>query len=203
MDAVVMVARAMAKSLPATASTSFVPHGLDPSLDALGDPSPYDRGNHVVSVGSMLFDPEFFITASHAFPDLTFHVIGSGHPRHARYGSNVLVYDHMPYDLTIRYIKHAHIGVAPYRGDPVPDYLADSSMKMMQYDFFGLPTVCPHSVTGDYGGRFGYTPGNAESIHAAISKALRAPHVRTRHILNWSEVTDRLLQPEDYADTCV
>jgi 2-beta-glucuronyltransferase len=203
MDAVVMVARAMAKSLPATASTSFVPHGLDPSLADLGDPSPYGPGHHVVSIGSMLFDPDFFISASQAFPDLTFHVIGSGHPRHARYGPNVLVYDHMPYDLTIRYIKHAHIGVAPYRGDPVPDYLADSSMKMMQYDFFGLPTVCPHSVTGDYSGRFGYTPGNAESIHAAISKALAAPHVRTRQILNWSEVTDRLLQPEDFADTCV
>ena len=128
----------------------------------------------------MLFDEDFVITASNAFPALTFHIVGSGHPHNARYGPNVEVYDHMPYDRTIRYIKHARIGIAPYRAEHVPPYLADSSMKMMQYDFFGLPTVCPESVTGDYSGRFGYTPGNAASIHAAITQALDAPHRRTR-----------------------
>jgi 2-beta-glucuronyltransferase len=74
-------------------------------------------------------------------------------------------------------------------------------MKMMQYDFFGLPTVCPHSVTGDYSGRFGYTPGQPESIQSAIALALAAPHQRSRAILSWSQVTDRLLQPQDFADT--
>lgn len=201
MDVVALVARSMASSLPSTANAHFVPHGLDPSLDALGDPSPYGPGNHVVSIGSMLFDVDFFVTASHAFAALTFHIIGSGHPRSDRYGPNVKVYDHMPYDRTICYIKHALIGTAPYRGDHVPPYLADSSMKMMQYDFFGLPTVCPESVTGDYSGRFGYTPGNPESIRAAIALALDAPHQRTRQILSWSEVTERLLHPLEFADT--
>jgi 2-beta-glucuronyltransferase len=201
MDAVALVARSMAASLPSTANAYFVPHGLDPSLDALGDPSPYGPGNHVVSIGSMLFDGDFFVAASQAFPALTFHVVGSGHPHDARYGPNVEVYDHMPYDRTIRYIKHAHIGVAPYRAAQVPPYLADSSMKMMQYDFFGLPTVCPASVVGGYHGRFGYTPGDTASIRAAIKQALDAPHLRTRQILSWSEVTDRLLAPQDFADT--
>jgi 2-beta-glucuronyltransferase len=201
MDAVVLVARSMADSLPASAKAFFVPHGLDPSLDALGDPSPYGPGKHAVSIGSMLFDAEFFVAASHAFPELTFHIVGSGQAEHPRYGQNVRVYDHMPYDDTIRFIKHAHIGIAPYRAEAVPAYLADSSMKMMQYDFFGLPTVCPHSVTGDYRGRFGYTPGNPESIQAAIALALKAPNRRTRNILSWSETTERLLQPDGFADT--
>jgi 2-beta-glucuronyltransferase len=201
MDAVALVARSMSSSLPSTANAYFVPHGLDPSLEALGDPSPYGPGNHVVSIGSMLFDVDFIVDASQAFPELTFHVVGSGHPHNARYGQNVEVYDHMPYERTIRYIKHAHIGVAPYRAKQVPPYLADSSMKMMQYDFFGLPTVCPDSVTGDYSERFGYTPGNPESIRVAITQALDAPHRRSRNILSWSEVTDRLLQPEEFADT--
>lgn len=203
MDAVVLVARSMASSLPSTANAFFVPHGLDPSLDALGEPSPYGPGTHVVSIGSMLFDAAFFEVASHAFPALTFHVVGSGQPCREGYGPNVEVYGHMPYERTIRYIKHARIGVAPYRGDPVPPYLADSSMKMMQYDFFGLPTVCPASVTGDHRGRFGYEPGNPATIHAAIAGALEAPHRRTRQILSWSEVTDRLLQPRDFADTAL
>jgi 2-beta-glucuronyltransferase len=201
MDVVALVARSMASSLPGTDNAYFVPHGLDPSLDALGDPSPYGPGQHVVSIGSMLFDGDFFVTASHAFPELTFHIVGSGHPHNPHYGANVEVYDHMPYDRTIRYIKHAHIGVAPYRAEAVPPYLADSSMKMMQYDFFGLPTVCPESVVGGYPGRFGYTPGNPNSIRAAIAQAHKAPHVRSRNILSWSEVTDRLLQPQDFADT--
>jgi 2-beta-glucuronyltransferase len=201
MDAVALVARSMAGSLPASVNAFFVPHGLDPSLDALGDPSPYGAGNHVVSIGSMLFDVDFFVIASQAFPALTFHVVGSGHPHDARYGPNVEVYGHMPYDRTICYIKHAHIGIAPYRAEHVPAYLADSSMKMMQYDFFGLPTVCPDSVTGDYNGRFGYAPGDPESICTAIARALEAPHRRTRNILSWSEVTDRLLLPQDFADT--
>jgi 2-beta-glucuronyltransferase len=201
MDVVALVARSMASSLPATANAYFVPHGLDPSLDALGDPSPYGPGQHVVSIGSMLFDVDFFAVASHAFPALSFHVIGSGHPRSDSYGPNVEVYGHMPYNNTIRYIKHALVGTAPYRGDHVPPYLADSSMKMMQYDFFGLPTVCPTSVVGDHSGRFGYTPGDPASIRAAMMLALAAPRQRSRQILSWSEVTDRLLQPQDFADT--
>ena len=203
MDTVILVARGMADSLPATANVFYVPHGLDPALAALGDPSPYGPGRHVASIGSMLFDPEFVAVASHAFPELTFHIIGSGHPHSARYGPNVVVYDHMPYDRTIRYIKHAHIGIAPYRGEQVSPYLTHSSMKMMQYDFFGLPTVCPESVTGEFNGRFGYVPGDTASILSAITRALNAPHIRTRHILSWAEVTNRQLEPQAYADTAL
>jgi 2-beta-glucuronyltransferase len=115
----------------------------------------------------------------------------------------VKVYDDMAYDRTIRYIKHARIGLAPYRGEHVSPYLTDSSMKMMQYDFFGLPTVCPESVTGEFNGRFGYVPGDTASILSAITRALNAPHIRTRHILSWAEVTDRQLEPQAYADTAL
>jgi 2-beta-glucuronyltransferase len=201
MDAVILVARCMADSLASTANAFYVPHGLDPSLEALGDPSPYGAGSHVVSLGSMLFDADFVATASHAFPALTFHIIGSGQPHSDRYGSNVRVYGHMAYAQTIPYIKHARIGIAPYRGAQVPAYLAESSMKLMQYDFFGLPTVCPHGVTGGIGGRFGYTPGELPSIRSAIAHALAAPHLRSRAIPSWSEVTDRMLRPQDFADT--
>lgn len=207
MDAVILVARSMAANMPKHSKLFVVPHGLDPALDLLGDPSPYAQGKHVVSVGSMLFDTDFFVKASNAFPALTFHIIGSGHAHVEGYGPNVEVYGHMPYDRTIPYMKHAHLGIAPYisedLSDAVPPYLADSSMKMMQYDFFGLPTVCPHSVTGNYTGRFGYTPGDEESIKTAIRQAMGAPHLRTRQILSWSEVTDRVLDPLAFADTRV
>lgn len=203
MDALCLLSRRMAERIPSTRNAYFVPNGLDANLAEQGDPSPYGAGVHAVSIGSMLFDAEFFVVASRAFPHVTFHLIGSGHGRVAGYGDNVLVYDDMEYAETIRYIKHADFGVAPYVSEDVPDYLADSSLKMLQYDFFALPTVCPHSVTGDYASRFGYSPGNAASIEAAIGAAIAAPHERSRQILSWAQVTDRLLDPGAYADAWI
>jgi 2-beta-glucuronyltransferase len=200
MDALCLLSKRMAENI-ASSNVYYVPGGIADDLDQFADPSPYGPGLHGVSIGSMLFDSEFFVLASDLFPEVTFHVIGSGQPRADDYGRNVIVYGDMKYAETIRYIKHADFGIAPYIGDAVPAYLADSSMKMMQYDYFALPTVCPDSVTADYPARFGYTPGNRHSIRQAIRGALRRPHERTRQILNWSEVSDRLLNPADFADT--
>jgi 2-beta-glucuronyltransferase len=149
----------------------------------------------------MLFDPGFFVIASQLFPDITFHVIGSGKGIQEGYGPNVKVYDEMPHKATLPYIKHATIGIAPYRAAGLPTYLSDTSLKLMQYDFFGLPAVCPHGIVGDYQSRFGYTPDDADSIVAAINSALAAPRKSFRTPLAWSEVADRLLEPERFEDT--
>jgi 2-beta-glucuronyltransferase len=201
MDALCLLSSLMAKNIPSKNNVYLVPNGLDLDLDKQGDPSPYGEGIHAISMGSMLFDPSFFEYASHAFPEITFHVVGSGHARSEGYGENVIVYGDMKYSETIRYIKHAHFGIAPYISEDVPIYLADSSLKMLQYDFFGLPTVCPQTVTGKYKTRLGYTPGNNNSIKVAIDAALKMPHQRSRKILSWSEVTDRLINPTTFKDT--
>ncbi len=86
------------------------------------------------------------------------------------------------------------LGIAPYVSQQVPEYLADSSMKLLQYDFFGLPAVCPHTVVGSYPTRFGYTPGNAIELVAAIKRALQAPHQQSRQYLSWEEVVARVLE---------
>lgn len=201
MDAVCLVSRSMADNIPYKSNLYCVPHGINDNINSAGDPSPYVAGLHAVSVGSMLFDSSFIAAASTIFPDITFHVIGSGKPRLDTYASNVIVYDHMPYMETIRYIKHACIGIAPYIATDVPVYLADSSLKMLQYDYFALPTVCPYNVTGNYDSRFGYTPGDSKSIKKAIDSAMAAPHKKSREIRNWADTTDRLLDPKLYEDT--
>lgn len=212
-DVVALVSRSMAthwghstlNGMAYAKNVFFVPHGIEDGLNALGEPSPYTRGpqrtRHAVSVGSMLFDPTFFSVAGKKFPNVTFHVIGSGHDGTGISSNNVLFYPRMAYAKTIQYIKHADFGIAPYRAAVLPAYLADSSLKMLQYDFFGLPTVCPHEVIGAHHGRFGYHPGSATSIQRAIQLALSCPHIRTRSILTWPEVVERLLQPSQYADT--
>ncbi|CAD0320684.1 glycosyltransferase [Xanthomonas hortorum] len=201
LDVIALVSPAMAEEVASRDNVYHVGHGVDHNLDQLGDPSPYGEGIHAVAVGSMLFDPEFFVVASKAFPHVTFHVIGSGMGRHPGYGDNVTVYGEMKHVETIGYIKHARFGIAPYASEQVPIYLADSSMKLLQYDFFGLPAVCPNVVVGPYQSRFGYTPGDADSIIAAIGLALEAPHVRYRQCLNWSDTTDRVLNPGAYPET--
>ncbi|WP_454832929.1 GumK N-terminal domain-containing glycosyltransferase [Pseudoxanthomonas wuyuanensis] len=201
LEAVVLVSAAMAEGIPSRGNVYRVGHGVDPELATLGDPSPYGEGLHAVAVGSMLFDPEFFVCASHAFPHVTFHVIGSGRDRMPGYGDNVIVYGEMPHRQTIPYIKHANFGIAPYASEDVPAYLADSSLKLLQYDYFALPAVCPNAVVGGYRSRFGYTPGDGQSIAAAIDAALRAPRIRFRQCLDWPDTVDRVLHPEAYADT--
>ncbi|MDT8992596.1 hypothetical protein RQP54_17120 [Curvibacter sp. APW13] len=212
-DVVALVSKSMATrwghhSLNGLANANnvfVVPHGVEERLDDLGDPSPYAEGPkdslHAVSVGSMLFDPSFFTVAGKAFPNMTFHVIGSGHDGVGIASKNVIFYPRMQYSKTIQYIKHADIGIAPYQALVLPAYLADSSLKMLQYDYFGLPTVCPFEVVGSHKGRFGYNAGNPSSIERAIKQAIASPHLRSRSVLTWSEVANRILQPTLYTDT--
>ena len=200
MDAIALVSPAMAGEVASQHNVYHIGHGIDPGIDRLADPSPYQPGLHAVAVGSMLFDPAAIVAASRAFPQITFHVIGSGRGRMPDYGDNVVVYGEMPHAQTLRYIKHAAFGIAPYASAQLPAYLADSSLKLLQYDFFALPAICPHAIVGHYASRFGYTPGDAESIIAAINGALQAPRIRSRECLDWPETVDRLLEPERYPE---
>lgn len=203
MSAIRLASPELADAIPSSGNLWFVPHGIDHGLLDRDNVSPYGAGTHVVSVGSMLFDAEFFVMASRRFPDIQFHIIGCGQPRHPDYGPNVVLHGEMPHAETVRYIRHADVGVAPYRSGDVPRYLADTSMKLIQYDFLGVPAVCPHRVVGDYSTRFGYHPGNEDAIASALNQALAAPRQSCRRHLSWAEVADRVLAPERFDDTGV
>ncbi|MET0333107.1 MAG: hypothetical protein ABW190_02460 [Rhizobacter sp.] len=200
-DTICLKTRGMAAEVHAGPNACVIPHGFDFSVDQHADPSPYPAGQHAVSLGSMLFDPEFFVIASREFPEVQFHVIGSGMGRHPGYGPNVQVYGEMPHRQTLPYIKHASIGIAPYRAAHMPPHLGETSLKLMQYDHFKLPAVCPHPIVCGCSTRFGYTPGDVASITQAIRQALAAPRVSTLKHLQWSEVVQRMLAPATYADT--
>jgi 2-beta-glucuronyltransferase len=201
-DTIVLPSKALAESIPSKHNLAFVPQGIDHSVSEKANPSPYDDGIHAVSIGSMLFDPEFFVLAARRFPHIHFHIIGSCQPRHPEYGDNVSVYGEMPFDKTLPYIKHATLGIAPYSSVNLPAYLRDTSLKLTQYEFLGLPAICPHFIAADYPTRFGYEIGNEDSIALAISRALnqRAPLTK-RTVLDWSQVTERMLAPKKFSDT--
>lgn len=201
-DTIVMPSKALADSMPSTHNLAFVPQGIDYSVNEKANPSPYGEGIHAVSVGSMLFDPQFFILAGKRFPHIHFHIIGSCQPRHPEYGENISVYGEMPFDKTLPYIKHATLGIAPYASVNLPAYLRDTSLKLTQYEFFGLPAICPHFIAADYPTRFGYDIGDENSIAQAISRALNPPQPLTkRTVLDWAQVTERMLAPKKFSDT--
>ena len=202
-DCARLPSRKLSGAIPEAVPKIYVPHGMDPVAQPSESERPYGPGEHAVSIGSMLFDAKFFATAVDLFPEITFHVIGPGVPRGAL-PAKVVYYDEMAYSKTLPFIKHATFGVAPYRNAPSAYYLADTSMKLLQYQYFGLPAVCPQFAVGDGNRlRFGYTPGDPETIKAAINCARYATRGASARVLSWSEVTDRILNPDDFDDTKV
>ena len=200
-DTVRLPSRYMVPSMPHSRSSILVPHGVDRSIAAARYPSPYGDRRACVAVGSMLFDASFFRIASLAYPDLDFHIIGAGKSADDLKGDNIIVHPEMAFAKTLPYVQHAAFGVAAYRDDKTPRYLIDTSLKLKQFGLFSIPAVCPVFALGDAPGRFGYTPGDAPSITAAIAAALNntTPIVDTSQ--TWNDVVDRLMRPADFADT--
>lgn len=159
--------------------------------------SPYNDRPTLVSVGSMLFDRIFFEKMPPLFPEVDFHVIGCG--EHLSGPGNLYVHDEMPFRDTLPFVKYATVGVAPYRWAPGVEYLADSSLKLAQYELFGLPAVCPDFAVGEKSSRSGYVPGDVETMRDAIIRALSlAGKIQPRSFLSWKDVADRILNPERF-----
>lgn len=178
----------------------YVPHGLNAADFPDDEPSPYTARHNAVSVGSMLFDRSVFTMAAAALPDVQFHVIGAGEKFDAP--ANVRQHDEMPFRETIRYIRHADVGIAPYRPAPGCDYLCDTSMKLMQYEYFGVPAVCPDFASGERGDRYGYRPNDSASIEVAMRAALAKGRTATpKSFLSWEDVVRRLVDPRAFPDT--
>jgi 2-beta-glucuronyltransferase len=177
-----------------------VRHGINAPDFTDMRPSPYSSKYNAVSVGSMAFDSQFFIQAAPQFPEVAFHVIGCG----IRFPApgNVKIYDEMRFKDTVPFIKHATFGIAPYRPRPDANYISETSMKLMQFEYLGIPAVCPNFAAGARATRFGYTPGDPQSIGVAINAAMAASgRIERPSFLTWDEVARRLLDPELFADT--
>lgn len=175
--------------------------GIDPADFGEKGASPYPPGTKAaVSVGSMLFDERFFLEVPPAFPDITFHVIGSGTRFDAP--ANVVIHAEMPFRDTLPYLQHAAVGLAPYRSAPGVEYLAESSLKLAQYEYLGLPAVCPDFAAGGIASRFAYSVDDPASMRAAMTRALDAAGaVAPRAFPTWAEIGERLLHPDRYPDT--
>ena len=202
-DAYCLLADKIADELTWASAKSFVvPQGVHAEDFTGTEPSPYAGGLNAVTVGSMLFDASFFQQAAPRLPDVQFHLIGTGASFEAP--PNVRFYKEMPFRATLPYLKHADAGIAAYRPQADSGYLAQSSLKLMQFEYLGLPAVCANFAAGASPHRFGYTPGDADSIAAAMRRALaHGRFAGAERFLSWEEIAQRLLDPELYADTAI
>jgi len=181
----------LAPEIPRAVPCSYIPHGIDKArFDRIG-PAPFAPGSlNAVSVGSMLFDASFFETAGRLFPNITFHVIGSGYVGAGP--GNVRYYPEMPFEDTLPFLKHSSFAIAPY-SPGVDAYLTHTSMKLMQYDYLGIPAVCPQTVAGYGSGRFGYNPEQPQTIKTAIENALASQTFDPQPHLDWRQVTELII----------
>ena len=200
-DTVRLPSRFLAGGMPHARSSILVAHGIDRGMAARRHPDPYGGRVAAVSVGSMLFDPSFFVAAAALFPEVQFHVIGAGKAAASLDAGNIVVHPELAFADTLGYLQHAAFGVAPYRDADTPRYLIDTSLKLRQFALFGIPAVCPVFALGEAKGRFGYVPGDGESIRRAIEAALANREPIADASLSWSEVVDRILEPQNYPDT--
>ncbi|MGK2909937.1 MAG: GumK N-terminal domain-containing glycosyltransferase [Sphingobium sp.] len=190
-DLVVVVAHAMLPHFDRFRAPKVVlRHGVD--RDQIGGPttSPYSTGRNIVSVGSMLFDPTAVRVAAEHWPDWTFHLIGV--PT-GIFPQNVVQHPEMPFASTIPYLRHADIGLAAYQKEARSEYLAESSLKLLQYGAIGLPAVCPDFAVEPGSLRFGYDPDDPASIVHALERAAQAPRAPLA-VPSWSEVAENLIE---------
>lgn len=193
-DSIIMTSPAMVGEFPRSKHAVLIPHGIEEADFAVESASPFPPGTrNAVSVGSMLFDERIFRVAGPLFPETTFHVIGSGLVSVPTREGNVVHYPEMRFAETIPYLQHADFGVAPYRQEEVPPYLADTSMKLMQFGHLGLPAICPEAAVGRHALRFGYDVDKPETVASAIRAALAAPRIPVP-ALTWTDVTHRILE---------
>lgn len=200
-DTVRLPSRYMVPSMPHAETSIYVPHGIDRAMASEVYPNPYGDRRGCVSVGSMLFDAGFFKIAAEAFPDIDFHIIGAGKAAVELQAPNIVIHPEMAFAETLGYIQHADFGVAAYIDTKMPRYLIDTSLKLKQFRLFSIPAVCPHFALGNSVGRFGYTPGDAASIKAAITAALGNTTLIIDDSRSWDAVVDRMLTPAAYPDT--
>ncbi|WP_156385511.1 GumK N-terminal domain-containing glycosyltransferase [Ramlibacter sp. Leaf400] len=151
-------------------------HGLDTAALDIELPSPYtSRRPIAVYVGSTLYDNNFLQVAHQQFSGIDFHVVGNIEPTIR--SANVFYHGEMAFNQAVQFMKHADIGLALYRRQPGAEYLAESSNKIAQFMYLGLPVITPDFVGANLTDHrvLCYTPNESETIQAAMQTALDMP----------------------------
>jgi 2-beta-glucuronyltransferase len=193
-DSVCVPSRRLGEMLPAGGKIHFVPQGIEGGVFDRAEASPYAPGSrNAVAVGDMLFDQHVVDELAAAAPEVTFHLFGIKWRGDAP--ANVNVHGEQSFETLAAYIRHADIGLAPYKVTASDVYLAESSLKLLQYGYCLLPVVLPDIIPVSRGNEVTYTLDGANDWRAIMDQALAWPHQRSYRfgILTWEDVARRTL----------
>ncbi|MGG6893961.1 polysaccharide biosynthesis protein GumK [Rhizobium sp. BR 315] len=193
-DAVCVPSERLGALLPHGGRVRVIPQGVDAALFDREQPSPYRPGTrNAISIGNMLFDQASVAAMATAAPDVNFHVFGAAWSGWAP--PNVVIYGEKDFESIVPYLQHADFGIAPYRLTENEVYLAESSLKLAQYSYCGLPILLPDLVPFARANGIAYClDGEAawrEKIDAALAMQ-RSPVFRDG-IMTWDEVARQTL----------
>lgn len=176
--------------------TCHVPQGIDKSLLDVSVPSPLEGdGPHAIIAGDMMFDYVSVEMMMRNFPNVTFHMFGRMNVERFSAFPNLAFHGEVPFGTLRDFMVHADIGIAPYLDLSHYHYLSDSSLKLIQYTYAGLPILAPHFCKGGRDHLKGYTPGNEESIVRATEEVLRVNRqaVDRSGVYDWREIAEMML----------
>jgi 2-beta-glucuronyltransferase len=195
-DLVRVPAEVMTADFPSAARVAFIPHGIDKAVfDEAGD-NPFEGpGPHAVVAGDMLFDCKTFAILLDAFPTACFHAFGRMGLADFADRSNLRIHGEIPFTDLARWIRHADVGIAPYRDRPAAHYIAQSSLKLIQYQYCRLPTVAPYFAAKGRANVVGYNPDDSISIVNAFAAALALDRTTldVSAVAEWDTVIGRVL----------
>lgn len=187
-DSICVHARRLGAALTPGGKVHFVPQAIDRALFDAETPSPYEPGTiNIVSVGDMLFDHKTVAELAHGAPQARLHLFGV--KWWGDLPGNITVYGERSFSDTVPYIKHADIGLAAYRLNEREDYLAESSLKLLQYAYCGLPALLPDSLPVNRGNEIRYVRNGENDWVALVEAAVELKRSKSLKIdaMTWRE----------------
>ena len=187
-DSVCVPSRKLGEMLPPGGRVHFVPQGIDRALFDGANASPYSESSlNVVSIGDMLFDHQATTALAKASPEVLFHLFGVTWNEDVP--ANVRVYGERGFAEIVPYVRHADIGLAAYRADGREEYLAESSLKLLQYSYCGLPIILPANLPVNRGNEVRYQRGDDNDWAGLIQSALQLKRDKDLRVsaMTWRE----------------
>ncbi|MDX3924235.1 MAG: polysaccharide biosynthesis protein GumK [Shinella sp.] len=186
--------RRLGEMLPPGGNVVYIPQGVDRAVFDEARTSPYPQGSrNAIAVGDMLFDREAIAGMAAAAPEVSFHLFGVNWQGSA--SSNIVVHGERAFEEIAPYIRHADIGLAPYRLTYDEVYLAESSLKLLQYGYCRLPVVLPDLIPVSRGNEVTYRIDAQTEWRSVVDQALAMPRSKSfgEGIMTWEEVSQETL----------
>lgn len=188
-DSVCVPSPRLGRMLPPGGNVNVIAQGVETKLFDNATQSPYVPGTrNAVAVGDMLFDQSSVAAMAAAAPEVTFHLFGIHWQGEAP--ANIQVHGECAFETIVAYIRHADIGLAPYRMSENEVYLAESSLKLLQYAYCRLPVILPDIIPATRGNEIIYSLNEPNDWAAKIAEALAMPHSDhfAKSIMTWKGI---------------